>query len=111
MKDRTHNHRLAKELERLATDRRTNINSGFQLSRNTKVKFSYEMITGISFFSGDQENHWPRAFGIMAANEEKLLVFKAVKNKGITTDTVEVVAHVQGIIWRHDLPPFQNRTV
>ena len=47
----------------------------------------------------------------MTANEEKLLVFKAVKNKGITTDTVEVIAHVQGIIWRHDLPPFQNRTV
>jgi hypothetical protein len=62
-------------------------------------------------YFGNQEDRWPRAFGITAANEEKLLVFKAPKNKGIRTYTVEVIAHIQGIIWRHDLPPFQNQTV
>ena len=28
-----------------------------------------------------------------------------------TNNVVEAVVHVQGIIWRHDLPPFRNQAM
>ena len=29
----------------------------------------------------------------------------------MTKDMDEVVMHIQGIIWRHDLPPFRNHAM
>ncbi|KAF8327492.1 hypothetical protein F5887DRAFT_1077138 [Amanita rubescens] len=86
----------AKQLESLAEERRVNIVSGIQLSRCTKA------------------SDWPDAFNVVQMKSIKQLVFseKISKDQDSAMNHMnEVVAHVQGIIWRHDLPPFRNQAI
>ncbi|KAF8333773.1 hypothetical protein F5887DRAFT_1079945 [Amanita rubescens] len=80
----------AKRLEQLAVERHVNAISGIQLSRCTKA------------------SDWPNGYRVIDMKTKKQLVFADGANKN---DVNEVVAHIQGIIWRHDLPPFPNQPI
>lgn len=56
---------------------------------------------------------WPIAYKIVQTKSVKQLVFAkgTVNDEENRANEMEVVAHVQGIIWRHDLPPFRNQAM
>ncbi|KAF8347119.1 hypothetical protein F5887DRAFT_1131417 [Amanita rubescens] len=86
----------ADRLDHISVERRVNADSGIQLSRCTKTV------------------EWPNAYRVVETKSVKQLVFakgSPVDGENMTNDIEEVVAHVQGIIWRHDLPPFRNQEI
>ncbi|KAK2465448.1 hypothetical protein APHAL10511_002520 [Amanita phalloides] len=77
-----------KRLDNLAAERRSDRHSGFQLSRS----------------------RWPGAYKIVQNGSVMRLVFVGA-NSDSTVEHREVVAHIQGVLWRHDLPPFTNASI
>jgi len=103
---------VATQLEYLAEERRRNAISGIQLSRCTKVNGCLENDEiDLNHFS--QVSDWPNAYRVVQSRSVKQLVFVEGNHNEHDTESTnvlnEVVAHVQGIIWRHDLPPFRNQ--
>ncbi|KAF8329028.1 hypothetical protein F5887DRAFT_1081409 [Amanita rubescens] len=92
----TQHNLLADQLEYLSGERSVSAVSGIQLSRFTNV------------------SDWPNAYRVLHMKSAKQLVYAEGTRKDPETtmsDLVEVVVHVQGIIWRHDLPPFRNQEI
>ncbi|KAF8701059.1 hypothetical protein AX14_000592 [Amanita brunnescens Koide BX004] len=83
----------ANALQELASERQSNVHSGFQLSRDTK-----------------NGSHWPRAYNVITKNDQRHLIVTGSNKKG-AKESNEVVAHIQGILWKHDLPPFRNESI
>ncbi|KAM6489121.1 hypothetical protein JOM56_010309 [Amanita muscaria] len=84
----------ASRLEELAGERSKNSLAGIQLSRCTKTP------------------DWPSAYKIMQTNLLWRLIFAGKEVNSLAASEIdEAIIHIQGIIWRHDLPPFQNQSV